>query len=295
MIQNDAEILQHFVENWEKVLKDYLSKIEDQIISRRLLSYRKVGEDVAIDIQQNYDRTGQGAEIVAKGVAPLGSGSVATQSPHILYQILDGFDIHQKDLALDPKLKNRDMEIIMGNVHRRENILAVNGDTPHNIPGIAPAAALNSNGVIASGDIAGDWDGSDTNRDIYNDLLLGKNLINPDRTAKFLLGNSTDTNWLFAKDDDNREPFWKTVCSLFGKTPTDPITDWLVSVGDLTLTAGNVYIVCYGPESGEIVISENPSPRFLPQQRGGNFPIELYEWGTVEIFDNDSYAKVATA
>lgn len=295
MIQNDAQILQHFVENWEKVIPKYINKLEDKIISRKVLPFRKVGADVAIDIAQEYERTGNGAEIVAKGTAPKGSGSEANDVPYKLYQLLDGFDIHEKDMKLDPKLKERNLEMILKNIHRAENILALQGNATYNIGGIVPAAQANVNGVIGSGDIAGPWDGSGSARNIYNDLLLGINKLDPERDPRWLIGNKKDLNWLFAKDDDNREPFWKSVSTLFGKFPTDKLDTWMVTCGDLTLPVGKVYIACMDTEAGELVISENPTLRPLPQQRGGNYPIEMYEWLTVEMHDNEGFVEVATS
>lgn len=294
MIGNDAQILQHFVENWTKVIPKFVSKLEDKIISRKVLPVRTVGADIAFDIVQEYDRTGNGAEIVSKGTPPKGSGSEAEDVPFKIYQILDGFDIHEKDLKLDPKLKERNLNILLKNIHRRENIVSLQGSTSHNIGGIVPAAQANTNGVIADSDIAGSWDGSGTNRDIYNDLLLGNNKLDPERDARWLIGNKKDLNWLFAKDDDNRAPFWKSVCTLFGKFPTDPLDSWMVTCGDLTLPQGQVYIACHDDEAGELIISENPTLRALSQQRGGNYPIEMYEWMTVEIHDNDGFVQVAT-
>ena len=294
MIGNDAEILQHFVENWTKVLPNYISKIEDMIISRKILPQRLVGRNVAIDIVQKYERTGSGAKIIAKGTPPTGSGSEATDVPYSMYQIMDGFDIHEKDLGLDPKLKERNLEIILKNIHRLENQIAINGSPDYNIKGIVGAALANANGKIGSGDIAGPWNGSGAARDIYNDLLKGVQLLDLDRDAKFLVGNKRDLTWLWAKDDDNREPFWKSVCTLFGKFPTDPIDSWLVPVGS-ALTAGKVYIAAHDTDVGEIVISENPTLRSIGIQRGGNYPIEMFEWLTIEIHENEGYVEVATS
>ena len=35
-------------------------------------------------------------------------------------------------------------------------------------------------------------------------------------------------------------------------------------------------------DAAELVVSENAKIRNLPQQRGGNYPIEVYSWLTVE-------------
>ena len=82
MIENDAAILQHFIENWERELPDYLSKLEDKIVSRQILPVRKVGADIMVDEVVTYERTGAGAQIMAKGAVPKGSGLEASHVPH---------------------------------------------------------------------------------------------------------------------------------------------------------------------------------------------------------------------
>ncbi|RLI81566.1 MAG: hypothetical protein DRP01_10780, partial [Archaeoglobales archaeon] len=146
MIQGDAQTLQHKIEQWKKKLPDYISKLEDSIISRKILPVRKIGADVMWDNVEHFDRTGEGAQILAKGAVPKGSGSVATYVPFQMYQIVDGFKIHEKDLKLDAEVKSRNLEIILNNIHRKENILTIAGDTPHNIKGIVGAAAANTLG-----------------------------------------------------------------------------------------------------------------------------------------------------
>jgi hypothetical protein len=291
LIEGDTQILQHLIEIWEKELLDYISNLEDKIISRQLLPVRKVGADVGIDQVTTYDRTGAGAKIVAKGSRPKGSGSVATNVPYEIFQLLDGFKIHEKDIKLDPKLKSRDLKIILNNIHRAENYLAINGNTDHNISGIVTAAQANSNGVIATGDNGGAWDGSDSTRDIYNDILLGLTYVDPEHDPSFLLANKIDSRWLFAKDAEG-VPFWKSVAALFGKKPTDDINSWLITTGSLTLAQNKVYLVTHDDEAAELVISENPTLRAISQQEGGNFPIEMFEWLTVEFHENDAFVEI---
>lgn len=291
MIQNDAEILQHSIEEWTKEIKDYVSKIADKMISRQLLPVRKVGADVGIDQVTTYDRTGAGAKIVAKGARAEGSGSVASNVSHEIYQLLDKFYIHEKDIKHDPKLKNRNVQIILGNIHRAENDLVVNGDTNHNISGIVDAARANTNGLIDETETTGDWDGSDTSRDIYNDTLLGLSMIDGDYDARFLLMNKIDSRYMFAKDSEG-VPYWKSVCSLFGKTPQDPIDSWLIKADTSVLAQGYVYLCAYDPDVAELVISENPTLRAIALQEGGNYPIEMYEWLVPEFHNNQAFAEI---
>ena len=125
---NDAAILQHNIEQWKREIPDYVSKLEDKIISRKIVETRKVGAEIQWDHITHYERTGEGAQILAKGATPKGSGSEASDVPFEMFQICDAFKINQKDLHHDPKLKSRDMNIILKNIHRKENIMAVRGD-----------------------------------------------------------------------------------------------------------------------------------------------------------------------
>jgi hypothetical protein len=289
MIENDAAILQHFIENWEREIPDYLSKLEDKVVSRQILPVRKVGADVMIDEVVTYNRTGEGAQIMAKGAVPKGSGLEASHTPHKIYQLLDGFLIHEKDLKLDPKLKSRDVEIVLKNLIRAENIVSIQGDTAHNIPGVTTEVP-GANQLKCKGK----WDGSATAPTIYNDVLKMYQAMDPDRDPRWLLGNKSTVSWLYTLSDDTKQPIWKQVAAIFGKTENDPPDSWLVQVGDLTLTAGKVYMLPHDMDAGELVISENSTMRPLPQQRGGNYPIEMYEWLTVEIHKPDAYVELDT-
>lgn len=288
MITNDAAILERMIENWEKELKDYISKLEDKIISRKLLPTRKAGADVMYDIVTRYDRTGAGAQIMAKGAVPKGSGVDATTETHMLYQLLDGFLIHEKDMKLDPKLKGRELEIVLNNIHRAENILVCQGSEPHGINGLQ--------GIVPGGNKlnAGDkWDrtGSATT-DYYSDMLDCINAVDPDFEPRWIIGNRFDLNQLYWLSDDTKQPVWKQIASLFGKRETDPMDSWMISVGDATLPKGKVYIAPYDPSAAELVISENPTLRAIPQQRGGNYPIEMYEWLTTEWHEPDAFVEL---
>ncbi len=288
MIQNDVAILQHQIELWKKELPDYISKLEDKIISRLVLPVRKVGANVMIDNVTHYDRTGAGAQIMAKGSVPKGSRVDATSVPFNIFQIIDGFLIHEKDIKLDPKLKSRELEIILNNIQRAENIMAVNGNALHNIVGITGAALANTNGTATRTAV---WS-TPASAKYYDDLLRSINLMDPDFEPRYLIGNSTDLRMLQTLSDDTKQPIWKQCASLFGKTETDPMRSWMVPCGNLTLTAGEVYLVPHDNRAGEFVVSENPALRQISQQRGGNYPIEMHEWVTPEIHNNQAFVNL---
>lgn len=289
MIQNDAAILQHFIENWEKEIPDYISRLKDQIISRKILPMRKVGADVMIDVVQRFDRTGAGAEIMAKGAVPPGSGVDATDVPWQIYQILDGFLIHEKDMKLDPKFKSRNVEICLKNIHRRENILSVSGSAPHNIPGIAT--------LIPTGnqlDCVGKWDYTGTAPQFYRDIRSMKTKMDTDFKPKFLLGNHETLAPLWDLSDDTKAPYYTQIAPLFGARPDADPANWMIETDDDVCPAGKVYMLPLDQMAGEFIVSENPTLRAISQQRGGNYPIEMYEWVTVEIHEPAAYVELDT-
>lgn len=288
MITNDVAILQHQIELWQKELPDYINKLEDKVISRLALPTRKVSASTMIDNVTHYDRTGAGAQIMAKGSVPKGSRIDATSVAFNIYQIIDGFLIHEKDLKLDPKLKGRELEIILNNIQRAENILAVNGNTIHNVTGITGAALANTNGTATRTAV---WS-TPASAAYYNDILSAINLMDSDFEPKYLIGNRTDLNMLQTLSDDTKQPVWKQIAALFGKTETDPMKSWMIPCGTLTLPVGEVYIVPHDNRAGEFIISENPALRQISQQRGGNYPIEMHEWVTVEIHNNQAFVNL---
>lgn len=76
MISNDdASILQEAREEWTKEMVRYIEKNKDNMTARNILETRDIGADVEIDIVTNYDRTGPGAQIVAKGTPPDKTGT----------------------------------------------------------------------------------------------------------------------------------------------------------------------------------------------------------------------------
>lgn len=284
----DAAILTNKIEQWKKEIPDFLSKIEDQIISRKILPTRKVGAEIQFDNVTHYDRTGEGAQILAKGAVHKGSGSVATSVQFEMFQIMDSFKIHQKDMHHDPKLKSRDIQIILKNIHRKENILALAGDTAHNILGIAGAAAANTNGVATRTAI---WTAPATAK-YYDDVLSCMDLLDTNMDAKWILGNKLDLNKMDHLSDDTKQPIWKQIASLFGKSENDPKSSWQVPVGNLTLPRGKVYVITQDPDAAEFVISENPTLREIGIQQGGNYPIEMFEWVGTEFHNNDGFVEL---
>ena len=118
------------------------------------------------------------------------------------------------------------------------------------------------------------------------------NATDQDWEPRWLVGNRFDLNQLYWLSDDTKQPVWKQIAALFGKRETDPMDSWMVACGDGTLPKGKVYIMPHDPEVAEIVISENPTLRAIPQQRGGNYPIEMYEWLSMEFHEPTAFVEL---
>lgn len=289
MISNDAATLQHFVEAWDREIVDYVEKYKDNMTARNVLPIRNVGADVAIDVVTNYDRTGPGAQIVAKGAVPDSMGVEASSTNHNIFQISTGFSISQKDLKLDPSSQNRLIDIAMRDIHRKEDEICLNGVTAYNIAGITTAAAANANGTITAASNAGAWSG-ETGTDIYDDINTGLGLMDDDFDPVHLIGKRTDLLYVNRMDSE-RQPYWKTVAPLFDKPEGD--RSWLWNTNQLA--AGTVYMAPKDFMAGELVVSENPT--IEPLYNGGlgpgkNYFFEVSEWVVPEFHNNDAFVKI---
>jgi hypothetical protein len=288
VIENDMAILQHKVEQWKREIPDYLNKILDDLYGRKIMPVRKVGADLLVDNIEHYDRTGAGAQIMAKGAVPKGSNLTVTPETFYMFQLLDGFLIHEKDIKVDAKLKSRQVEIILKNIHRLENSMVINGDTSHGIVGITGAAAANSIGTASRTAV---WS-TPASAKYYDDVLKTLDYMDTRYSPRWLVGNKKDLNKLLTLSDDTKQPVYQQIATLFGKNPTDPMSSWTVGLDDTVLAQGKVYVIPQNPDAGELVISENPTLRAISQQRGGNYPIEMYAWETVEIHNNDAFVQL---
>jgi hypothetical protein len=204
MIQNDAAILQHFVEEWEREIVLYVEKYKDKMAARNVLPVRNVGEDVGIDVIQKYDRTGSGASVVAKGSVPDTMGLTATSDKHELFQIATSFNLNAKDMKMAPKTENVLVDIALRNLHRAEDDFAFNGNSKLNVNGIKQAARANSNGKITTSTNKGAWSG-ETGTDIYDDINTAIGKMDGDFDPAYLLGNRTDLLYLNRPDSERQQ------------------------------------------------------------------------------------------
>ena len=294
MIKNDAAILEHFVENWEKVIEKWVDENKDNMTARNIMNYRKVDESVQIDVVQTIDRTGPGAQITAKGAVPKTMGTSVTNEKYEIFQISTLLNLSQKDLGSSPTLKNRMVEISMDDIHRAEDEMALNGFAAYNIPGIVPAARANANGKItqaASSGIntgnKGKW-GGEAGTDIYDDVNTGIGKLGSNYKPSFLVGNSKDIRLLFRMDSE-RQQYYKTMSILFGKKNPDDVS-WIWETD--ILPRNYVYIVSKNTKVADFVVSENPGVTTYPLSPGKVFPIEIGGWSVPEIFDNDGFVEI---
>jgi len=283
------EIETHFAKSWDKTIMGFVERYKDNMMARQVLPVRDVGASVEIDVVTTYERQNEGAAIVAKGVVPEGSAVTAGHVNHPVYQVLDGFLIHEKDIKVDPNAKARDLELVLRHVHRKEDDFCFNGQSSLNVNGIVNSVPT-ANKITKSTN-HGAWDGSDTTIDIHADLIGVIGLLSGNYDPAWILGNRTDILYLYSLDSE-RQPYWKTIAPLFGKSENDDPKTWLKISNHIA--AGKVYVGPVDPEAGELVVSENPYYRVISMQRGGNYPIEVCEWVTPEIHDTDAYGEIAT-
>ncbi len=296
MIKNDTAILQHFVEEWEREIVQYVEKYRDNMTARNILEQRKVGEDVSIDVVQKFDRTGPGAQIVAKGSVPDSMGVKSETVKHDIFQIATGFWLNAKDLKLSPSTKNRLVDISMRDIHRAEDDFALNGNTSLNIKGIVAAAQANSNGkIVASGASGNDtnnkgaWSG-ETGTDIYDDINTAIGKMDEDFEPAYLLGCREDLLYLNRMDSE-RKPYYHDIAGLFGaKNEKDKSWIWTSKY----ISPGKVYLIPKDFLAAELVISENPKIIEYPMSPGQNYWIELAEWVVPEMHQVDAFVEIAT-
>ena len=292
MIENTGATIDHFVEEWTREIAVYAKRYKDNMSARNLMEIRYVGAETAVDVVTKYDRTGPGAQITAKGAVPKSMSVSSTDTKHDIYQISLGFNISQKDLSLDPERFNRNIDVALKDIHRKEDEIVLNGVTNQNITGMVQAAEANSNGkIVASGASGSDtnnkgaWSG-ETGTDIYDDILTASSKFDDEFDMDFLVGRKSDLAYLYRLDSERN-----TYASL--SAPLFSSGDWMRKTNQIT--AGKVYACTSDFVAGELVISENPS--IVPLYNGGlgpgrNYYFEISEWVVPEFHNNDGYVEI---
>jgi hypothetical protein len=287
MIRTDAATLQHFVEAWEKVIPTWVDEHKQNLTARNILHRRDVGADVTIDVVEKYDKTGQGAQITAKGAVPPTFGLTTKSENFTIHQIATGFNINVKDLKTNPNAKSRLVEIALAEIHEKEDDICLNGSSAHNITGIVGAAQANANGKITAATNKGKWSG-EAGTDIFTDVADGIALLDSKYKASFLVGNSKDIRYLYHKDSE-RNMYYEDMGILFGqKNPKS--TDWIWASD--YITRGSVYIVSKDTMAADFVVSEDPGIITYALAPGQNYPVEVYSWSETEIYSNEAFVEI---
>jgi hypothetical protein len=288
MIRTDAAILEHFVEEWKKVIPTWVDEHKQNLTARNVLHRRDVGADVTIDVVESYDKTGQGAQITAKGAVPETFGLKTTSENYTIHQIATGFNINVKDLKVSPEAKARLVEIALSEIHEKEDDICINGSSAHNITGIVAAAVANTNGKITAGTNKGAWAG-ETGTDIFTDVADAIALLDSKYKPSFLVGNSMDMRYLYHKDSE-RNMYYEDMGILFGLTnPKD--TSWIWKCDHVA--RGKVYVVSKDTMAADFVVSEDPGIVTYGLAPGQNYPIEVYSWSETEIYANNAFVEIA--
>jgi hypothetical protein len=295
MIINDATIIERNVEEWTREIELFIDKFGDNMSARNILPQRTVGADTAIDVVTSYDRTGPGAQIVAKGSVPDTTGQKANTAKYDIFQISTAFNVNAKDLKLDPKLKNRQIDIMMRDIHKKEDQVMFNGDSSYGITGLIGTAQANDNGkIVASGasgsdtDNNGAWAG-EIGTDIYDDINNAIGKMDEDFEPTYLIGNRSDLLYLNRMDSE-RQPYYKSISGLFGKkNPDDKSWMWMTNQFD----TGKVYLATKDFLAAEFVISENPRIVPYPIGPGENYRFEINSWSIPEFFNDEAFVEIA--
>lgn len=296
MIEQTGATISHFIEEWTRQIAVYAKQYKDNMTARNILPVRYVGADVAIDVVTKYDKTGPGAQILAKGSVPKSMSVAGTDTKHEIYQVGLGFNISAKDLALDPERHNRTIDVALKEIHRKEDDLVLNGVTNINLTGLVAAAQANANGkIVAAGatgndtNNAGAWAG-EADTDLYDDILTADSKLDDEFDLAYLVGKKVDMRYMWRVDSE-RQPYRKLSAPLFGKTEQDISWMWKTN----HLAGDKVYAIAKDFTAGELVVSENPS--IVPLYNGGlgpgrNYYFEISEWVVPEFHNNDAFVEI---
>lgn len=292
MIENTGATISRFIEEWTREIAVYAERYSDNMIARNILDVRYVGADVAIDVVTEYDKTGPGANITAKGAVPKSISVSGSDTKHDIYQIAVAFNISQKDMLLDPMRFNRTIDIALKEIHRKEDEICINGATNLNLTGLVAAAQANSNGKIVDAGATGDdtnnkgkWSG-EADTDIYDDILTASGKLSDEFELDYLVGRKTDMAYLYRLDSERNQ--YSTLASVLFSG-----SDWMQMTN--RVTAGKVYATTKDFTAGEMVVSENPS--IVPLYNGGlgpgrNYYFEIAEWVVPEFHNNDGFVEI---
>lgn len=291
-------IPEEFVTTWVNDINEYELLYKQEMFARNIFPYRSVGETIDFDMITYFQATDGLAQVIAKGATPEPFTARARTVKHEMFCIASGFVLNERDL-LKPDgatMKSKELDIALDKIHGKEDYIAMNGDTTLGLLGIVGAAEANANGKITAAASSGDnvanmgaWDGSDTSRDPYEDIVNGLDKLDYTAKAFAVVGNRHSLRW-FNVLDSERMTFAEKVGELFGKGKGD--RSWMIE--SQFCADGYVYIVPKSPKFGEFVVSQDIDiVDDYAKQAGGNFWIEVKEWvNPAEIHQNNGYVEI---
>lgn len=280
-----------FVTAWFREINEYEQQYNNKKFARTFLPNREVGASIDYDSVMYYDSPDRMGQFLSKGSIPGTFSARARSKKHEIYQIAEAFVINERDLAKPDgaSMKTKELDIAVRNLHKAEDYAAINGDGA-DLLGIVAAARANTNGKITTSTNNGEWDGTDTSRDISEDINQAFVLMDDEFTPAYLLGNRKSLSYLNTRDSQ-RIMFAEQVAALFGKAPND--RSWMAE--SEFVPDGYVYLMPYDPQAAEFVVSEEIDIKDdYAKQPGGNFWIEITEWiNPAEIHQNNAFVEIA--
>lgn len=291
-------------QTWERQLLRTTEKMRDTVLARNLIGMRQLAQTVEIDTVMTVagvpnSSDGIAAKIVAKGTVPDVADIAATTTDFKQYQIAVGFYVNERDLNKDPTLQTKKIDWATRQIHRREDTIAINGDSSVGLSGIVSAAQSNPNGkVVASGasgnntNNCGAWDGSDSTIDIYTDILNGITRIGDEyQDSQLFLVGKRATIAPIRRLDDMRKSYADEIVDLFGARSVSDFVRYSAYVPD-----GYVYIVAKDADAAEFTVSQDILiDTNYPKEKGGNFWIELKEWvNPFQLYDAEAFVEICT-
>ena len=280
-----SAILVDWVTNFTKRITLYTQVYGDNMMARQIVARRSLPSTADIDVVLKYKDAGQNAEIVAKGSVPGTIGTFAENVKYDVFSFATSFIINERDLARDPELQARNVDLGMRYLHRLEDDVIINGNTAYGITGLDGVAALNPAGkIVASGasgnDVnnKGNWAGTETDSamDPYEDILNAVARID-DKFANskmFLLGRRSEMIGMWRKDA-LRNQFMPQIAALLTGNEND--TSFL-KFSDF-VPSGYCYLVCKDSLFAEMVHAQDIMiDANYPRQKGGNYYVEMREW-----------------
>jgi hypothetical protein len=296
-----------FIETFYDIIKVWQDNNLDNQMARQLIAFRGLSETTEEYEVQRLDISGEEARPQAKS-EPGNNISVGMGTEFAkIWRWALGFELNEDDLKKDPRLQGWHIEAILSKIYRAEDKAFINGIATKGISGLLTYARANEKGKIvdtgASGaniNNVGAWLTSDTNRDIYQDILNARGMLRGKYQSNlrniFLVGNAKSLAALDQKDpySDNSTPISASVAPLLGRTANEPVTSWKF-IND-QIADNYVYLIVKNAEVAELLearaifIDDNYARKPI-----GNLEVQIFEDVGISIKDAQGYVEINIA